>query len=309
MKTTSQKILTASGGVIVAAMLQGDGKAQSITLAPDEIEQVRAIRERIRMSLYYARWSQADEVPYPFPLEELKWVSPEELPKHGTYWSRQRCTAPLPVNPFAQFYKGLHVDVYALPDGTLLLDDMEIDYAAFNPKKVASEEAGGIQMSKLRTAEQFAAQTFSVIDTNALAITDTNLYNACISFPPDTNTAATLQIAKCGTNAVIIKANHFDYSAETVRDFALLICDSVDKPVWKSIDLSGASDSQDGWLIQGSVPNWKVTDPMFMLVSNITHADNAFFRAIPYGGPQIQLTGAQAIRCCKQHNHAPSNDY
>jgi hypothetical protein len=32
---------------------------------------------------------------------------------------------------------------------------------------------------------------------------------------------------------------------------------------------------------------------MFLLVSNINLTYNAFFRAIPYGGPQIQITGAQ----------------
>lgn len=30
---------------------------------------------------------------------------------------------------------------------------------------------------------------------------------------------------------------------------------------------------------------------MFLIVSNINHVYNAFFRAIPYGGPQVQLMG------------------
>lgn len=137
------------------------------------------------------------------------------------------------------------------------------------------------------------AQTFSLINSNDAAFNDTNLYNALISFPADTNAAPNLQIARYGANAVIIKANHFDYSGETTRDFALLVCDTVDKPVWKSIDLSGSSDSQDGWLVQGSVPGYEVSDPMFLMVSNINIAYKAFFRAIPYGGPQIVLTGAQ----------------
>jgi hypothetical protein len=135
-------------------------------------------------------------------------------------------------------------------------------------------------------------QTFSVIDTNDAAANDTNLYNACISFPDDTNTVGTLQIARYGADGIIIKANHFDYSSET-SDFALVICDSVDKPLWKNIDLFGSSNTQDGWLIQGSVPNDQVTDPMFLLVSNINLTYNAFFCAIPYGGPQVQILGAQ----------------
>ena len=134
---------------------------------------------------------------------------------------------------------------------------------------------------------------FSVINTNDAALNDTNLYNACTSFADDTNTAPTLQIARYGTNAVIIMASHFDYSAETDRDFALLICDKVERPLWKTIDLLGSSDAQDGWLIQGLVNRYDVTDPMYMLVTNITLEYNAFFQAIPYSGPQIELTGAQ----------------
>ena len=144
----------------------------------------------------------------------------------------------------------------------------------------------------VRNYAKFAEQAFSFVDTNNAAANDTNLYNACISFPADTNTAPVLQIASYGAAAIIIKANHFDYSAET-RDFALLICDKVQTPIWKIVDFAGSSDSQDGWLVQGSVPNDEVTDPMFLLVSNINLAYNAFFCAIPYGGPQVQLTGAQ----------------
>ena len=95
-----------------------------------------------------------------------------------------------------------------------------------------------------------------------------------------------------GPNAVLIKANHFDYSGESVRDFALLICDKVETPIWKSIDVT-TPDGQDGWLVQGTVPRYKVTDPMFLMVSNINLTYNAFFQAIPYGGPQIELTGPQ----------------
>ncbi len=138
--------------------------------------------------------------------------------------------------------------------------------------------------------QKFAGHVFSVIDTNDAAMNDTNLYNACLSFPEDTNTAPTLQIARYGASAVIIKANHFDYSAETDRDFALLVCDKVATPTWRMFAVS-TTNTQDGWLVQGSVPHWKVADPMFLMVSNINRTYPAFFRAIPYGGPQVQLVG------------------
>lgn len=101
-----------------------------------------------------------------------------------------------------------------------------------------------------------------------------------------------LQIKRYGTNCAVIKANHFDYSSETTRDFALLICDKVETPIWKSINLTGPN-TNDGWLVQGTVPNYQVKDPMFLVVSNMTSLYSAFFRAIPYSGPQVQLTGKQ----------------
>jgi hypothetical protein len=73
---------------------------------------------------------------------------------------------------------------------------------------------------------------------------------------------------------------------------ALLVCDKVETPTWKNIDLLGSFDAQDGWLIQGYIYPTAVTDPMFLLVTNIPPQVNAFFRAIPYSGPQVTLTGA-----------------
>ena len=140
-----------------------------------------------------------------------------------------------------------------------------------------------------RNYAKFQNQVFAVVDTNKAAVNDTNLFNVCASFPDDTGTGPSLQIAPFGTDAVIIKANHFDYSAETDRDFALLVCDKVETPVWKSIDFAGASDVQDGWLVQGTVPKWKVTDSMYFLISNIAPSVNAFFRAIPYSGAEDPL--------------------
>lgn len=140
---------------------------------------------------------------------------------------------------------------------------------------------------------KFMGQTFVLLDTNIVAQTDTNLYTALLAFADDANTIPVLQVAPYGADTLLIKASHFDYSAESARDFALLIGDKLETPVWKSIDLSGASDSQDGWLVQGTVPRWLVTDPMFLQVSNIARDCNAFFRVIPYGGPEITISGPQ----------------
>jgi hypothetical protein len=202
--------------------------------------------------------------------------------------------------------------IYALNvTNQFLIDDSEVAYPGSPPLRAARtgmnlssslglELPGGDDPGSppappppdIANRLKFAGQAFWLIDTNDAASNVTNLYSACMSFPETTNPAPTLQIARYGTNAVIIKANHFDYSAETDRDFTLLICDRMEAPVWKTIDLAGSSDAQDGWLVQGQVSSWKVADPMFMIVSNLNSAYNAFFRAIPYGGPQVQITGA-----------------
>ena len=190
--------------------------------------------------------------------------------------------------------------IYALPNGQFLVDGSAVQRSAMRSSAMNLAIPGGegtpddpqTPPPNIPNYQKFMGQAFSLIDTNDAAVNDPDLYNGCVSFPDDTNTAPFLQIARYGTNALIIKTNHFDYSAET-RGFALLICDKVETPTWKNIDLSGSSDSQDGWLIQGSVPDDQVTDPMFLMVSNINLAYNAFFRAIPYGGPQVQITGAQ----------------
>jgi len=71
----------------------------------------------------------------------------------------------------------------------------------------------------IRNYAKYSQQIFSLLDTNNLAAGDTNLYNACAGMAVDTNTTPTLQIRPYGPNTVIIKASHFDYSAEDVRDF------------------------------------------------------------------------------------------
>jgi len=142
---------------------------------------------------------------------------------------------------------------------------------------------------------KYMAQSFSVIDTNNAAANDTNLYNACVAFGDDTNTVPVLQIAQYQPGCLLLKASHFDYSAET-RDFCVVVCDKVETPLFKSIDIYAPSNNiqNGGWLVQGSVPAWQVTDPMYMVVSNISTVYNAFFRVIPYNGAQILLTGPNA---------------
>ena len=145
-----------------------------------------------------------------------------------------------------------------------------------------------------RNYVKFMNHEFSVLDTNVVSQTDTNLFNALLAFGNDTNTEPNLQVALYGLNTLLIKANHFDYAPETARHFALLICDKAESPTFKNIDFSGLSDSQDGWLIQGVVPHWKVTGEMYFRVENIARDCNAFFRAIPYNGAEITFTSPQA---------------
>ena len=120
---------------------------------------------------------------------------------------------------------------------------------------------------------------------------NSTLYALCRSFPASP-AGPNLQVKSYGTNAVVIRANHFNYSNES-RDFALLVNDNVGAGVWKTVDLLGSSDSQDGWLIQGIVDRQSVVDPMYLLVTNLAKPAE-FFRAIPYGGPLLTLTGPAA---------------
>ena len=140
---------------------------------------------------------------------------------------------------------------------------------------------------------KFQAQSFIVLDTNAVASTDTNLYNAVSSFANVVGANPALQVMPYQGNCLLFKASHFDYSAESTRDFCLAVCDKVETPLFKNMDLSNPSNNiqNGGWLAQGTVPAGQVTDPMFLMVSNTSRIYNGFFRVIPYGGAQIQLTG------------------
>jgi hypothetical protein len=235
----------------------------------------------------------------------LQPVSPGQLPATGTFWSKGadgQLLPPMPCPP-----PGLDFPIFDLGNGQFLVGQSASDDGPLLARgrmtmsltSIPDPGDGGdtnppppITPDLTRNYQKFMAHAFSLIDTNDAAVNDTNLYNFLFTFPIDTNALPDLQIKQYTATSVIIKANHFDYSSET-RDFALLISDRVGAPTWKSVDLGGSSDAQDGWLQQGSVPNWKVTDPMYLTVSNINLSYSAFFRAIPYAGPEISLAGAQ----------------
>jgi hypothetical protein len=139
--------------------------------------------------------------------------------------------------------------------------------------------------------QKYIGQYFSVIDTNDAAVNNTNIYNSLLTFADDTGTSPSLQILPYQNNCLLLKASHFDYSGESVRDFCLVVNDKVDVPFFKNVDLAHTFSTNNGWLIQGIVSKSKIADPMYLLVSNISRTYNGFFRIIPYSGPEIQLTG------------------
>ena len=198
------------------------------------------------------------------------------------------------------------VPAWQIGPGSFLLDDAGVSTAS--PMRAMSISGGlGSQPSfgsgggaspdnsqppppDISNYAKFLAQSFSIIDTNV--VTDTNLLNACADFT-DTNTTPLLQIVQYSPGCLVIKASHFDYSSET-RDFCLVVCDKVETPMFKNIDIYAPSNNIEngGWLVQASVPQWQVVDPMFLVVSNISMVYDAFFQVIPYGGPVVTLSGA-----------------
>ena len=139
---------------------------------------------------------------------------------------------------------------------------------------------------------KYQAQSFQVLDTNSVATTDTNLFNALASFSTDNGTNPVLQVMPYQGNCLLFKASHFDYTTETTRDFALIINDKANVPIYKTVDLTGTTTNKNGWLIQGVIHRTAVTDPMYLLVSNISRSYSAYFKVVPYDGPTVQFTGA-----------------
>lgn len=234
-------------------------------------------------------------------IESVPAMSAESAPRVGTFYSVQNPNwPPLPGNPKS-------LPVWNLGDGTWLLDDRNEVYSAplssiRTANGLAVPDFGDIGNGSDFNSDpppdisnylKFRSNIFSVVDTNDAAANNPGLYNTILAFPDSTNTAPRLQILPF-QSGFVLKASHFDYSSETARDFALVINDKLETPLYKNIDLSNPSNNiQNGWLVQGTVPHSQVTDPMYLVVTNMTKIYNAFFCAIPYGGPQIQLTGPQ----------------
>lgn len=236
-------------------------------------------------------------------LDATAQLSAQAVPKFGNFYSLQHPEwPPLPSNPGLSAWQMDGSDSYLLNDvnysygsksgSTLLVTSQN---SPLDPNDFGTNDSsGGSDYSAppdISNYAKYAAQSFSVIDTNDAAVNDTNLYSACATFT-DTNTDPLLQIVQYQPGCLLLKASHFDYSAET-RNFAIVVCDKVETPIFKTLDLQNPSNniSNGGWLLQGSVAPGEVTDPMFLMISNISTAYNAFFRAIPYSGPQINVTG------------------
>jgi hypothetical protein len=224
----------------------------------------------------------------------LQLVAPQFVPKSGTFWhipaAGETQLPPYPCPP-----PDLEAPIYALGSTQFLVDDSAVRVTKKLGLRITQPPPPGGGGSGTNTPPRpnivnpakYATQFFSLLDTNAVAASNTNLYRCITNFPP-ASTGPTLQVKAFGANCIVVKANHFNYSAET-RDFALLICDNPARAIWKNLSLT-SRDTNDGWLVEGTVAAYKVTDPMWMMISNISSWP-AVLRAIPYGGPKIQLTG------------------
>lgn len=229
-------------------------------------------------------------------------LSFDALPRNGmggTFYSLQHPEWPplpgdchgSPVWQMNDFYllNDLNFDYQALPQSRSLMRAMD---GVFPPNGDGPDGPGLDNPPDISNYLKYQAQSFLVLDTNAIAAIDTNLFNALSSFSNDNGTDPVLQVKPYQGNCLLFKASHFDYSGESDRDFALIVNDKLETPVFNSVDLLNSPTNQNGWLIQGVVSRYKVADPMFLLVSNISRAYNAFFRVIPYSGPVIQISGA-----------------
>ncbi len=247
-----------------------------------------------------AQASESDASP------RLQTLSPEMVPVVGTFYllsdydQNGVACPPYPYNPCPEAnvslmgngkYLVLDVEEYVLSLETLEMTASSIPLPGDDPDVDPVPQVADTR----RNYGKFMHQAFLHIDTNQVVLDgNVSLYNLCNTIPQTTNTGPDLQIIPYGTDAVIIKANSFDFSAETSRDFALVVSDTIDKPILKAIDLVGSFAASDGWLIQGTVNRSKVTSPMFLMVTNIAKDCSAFFRAVPYSGPQVTLSGIEA---------------
>jgi hypothetical protein len=146
----------------------------------------------------------------------------------------------------------------------------------------------------IRNYAKYGAQFAALLDTNSLAndgdTGDSNLAYSCGAINGPTNGLPWLTIKSYGADGIIIRADNFDYS-QTNAQLALLVCDKVNTPIWKVVDFNGASDAQDGWLVQTFVTQPNVASTMFFQVTNLNMSYDAFFTVIPYNGPQVAIIG------------------
>jgi hypothetical protein len=242
----------------------------------------------------------------------LQPVPRDQLPRTGTFWLAS-CGAPLPCPP-----QNAGDPIYDLGNGQYYADDSQdpgtiTQWAApLNsttasrmsaladssplPDGGATPDGGGgagDTLPDISNYQKYMAQSFTVVDTNDAAVNNPALYNACAAFANDTNGNPVLQIAPLGRGTLVMKASHFNYSGES-RNFCVVVCDKLDTPLYKAIDLYAPSNNVEngGWLVQGSVAPWQVTDPMYLVVSNISTVYNGFFRVVPYDGPVVTWSGA-----------------
>jgi hypothetical protein len=225
-------------------------------------------------------------------------ISPEAVPRSGNFYS-------LAHPEWPPFPSDIGLPVWQIGPDSYLMDDLTTSGTmamssdtSFPPLPGGGTPEDGTNGTAytpppdISNYAKYTTQAFFILNTNDVAANDTNLFNALIGFGDDTNTFPTLQISQYKPGILLIKASHFDYSSET-RDFAIVVCDRIDTPLYKTFDLQNPSNNvqNGGWLLQGTVGQPIVTDPMFLMVSNISTAYNAFFRAIPYSGPQVTVAG------------------
>src|SRR5579883_1454600 len=231
---------------------------------------------------------------------ELQLVPPQAVPKAGTFWHvalpGQHQLPPYPCPP-----ADMDIPIYSLGNLQFLVDDRAVEseqavtssgaMTTMSTQALPPPPGGGGNGTNIpprpniANPAKYGAQFFALLDTNAVAQSDSNLWKCVTNFPV-APAGPSLQIKLYKNNCVLVKASHFNYSAET-RDFALAICDNPARALWKNLSLT-TQDTSDGWLVQGSVPSYLVTDPMWMMISNISTWP-AVLRAIPYGGPRIAL--------------------
>jgi len=140
-----------------------------------------------------------------------------------------------------------------------------------------------------RNLVKYNGQVFYYINTNSLPSDNPELYNALLTIPSTTETTPSIKTSRYA-DSILLRLSGFDYSSET-HDLALIISDNVAGSTWKDVKLSGSSDTNDGWIIQGIIPRSDVTDPMYLMVTNVPYDCSAFFKVVPYSGPQITVTG------------------